>query len=266
MNKRILGGLAAAVMLAGGLAFSSAGTASAQQSDTVNHPVCAGVVVDIKPGARTPIAGIVFVKAGNTHTNVGFHEAGYVAATPNDSAVSHVDVCPVPTRQPLIVFSDFVDGTFVCGAMTVVQTRTKTTTTFTPTISGFTEAVTVTQETQAREVTGAEKAACAITPPSVDNILPPAPAGQTPAPPAPAGQTPAPPAPAGQTPAQADVVAALPPTQVGASGAAPQAVVPAQGLPSTGIDGTGITALVALLMTSLGGAALFVSRRRNVMT
>ena len=256
MNKRILGGLAAAVMLAGGLAFSSAGTASAQQSDTVNHPVCAGLVKDIAPGEPTPIAGIVYVKAGDTHTDVGFHGAGFVATSPNKSAVSHVDVCPVPTRQPLIVFSVFVDGAFVCGDMTVVQTRTKTTTTFTPTISGFTEAVTVTQETQAREVTGAEKAACAITPPSVDNIPPPAPAGQTPAPPAPAGQT----------PAQADVVAALPPTQVGASGATPQVVVPAQGLPSTGIDGTGITALVALLMTSLGGAALFVSRRRNVMT
>ena len=109
--------------------------------------------MDIKPGAPTPIGGIVFVKAGNTHTDVGFHEAGYVAASPNNSAVSHVDVCPVPTRQPLIVLSDFVDGTFVCGAMTVVQTRTKTTTIFTPTISGFTEAVTVTQEIQAREVT-----------------------------------------------------------------------------------------------------------------
>ena len=265
MNKRILGGLAAAVMLAGGLAFSSAGTASAQQPVSVNHPACAGVV-DIAPGQPTPIAGIVFVKAGNSHTDVGFHEAGYVATSPNGSTVSHVDVCPASTRPSMIVFSVFVDGAFVCGDMTVVQTRTKTTTTFTPTISGFTEAVTVTQETQAREVTGAEKAACAITPPLVDNILPPAPAGQTPAPPAAAGQTPAPPAPAGQTPAQADVVAALPPTQVGASGAAPQVVVPAQGLPSTGIDGTGITALVALLMTSLGGAALFVSRRRNVMT
>ena len=255
MNKRILGGLAAAVMLAGGLAFSSAGTASAQQPVSVNHPACAGVV-DIAPGQPTPIAGIVFVKAGNSHTDVGFHEAGYVATSPNGSAVSHVDVCPASTRQPLIVLSEFVDGAFVCRDMTVVQTRTKTTTTFTPTISGFTEAVTVLQETQAREVTGAEKAACAITPPPVDDILPPAPAGQTPAPPAPAGQT----------PAQADVVAALPPTQVGASGATPQVVVPAQGLPSTGIDGTGITALVALLMTSLGGAALFMSRRRNVMT
>ena len=255
MNKRIFGGLAAAVMLAGGLAFGSAGTASAEQSDTVNHPVCAGVIVDIKPGAPTPIDGIVFVKAGNTHTDVGFHKAGYVATSPNNSAVSHVDVCPASSREPLIVFGEFVDGAFVCDT-TVVQTRTKTTTTFTPTMSGFTEAVTVTQDPRTREATEAEKSACAITPPPVDKPLPPTPAGKTP--------TQA--TPAGQTPAQADVVAALPPTQVGSSGATPQVVVPAQGLPSTGIDGTGVTALVALMMTSLGGAALFVSRRRNVMT
>ena len=65
-------------------------------------------------------------------------------------------------------------------------------------------------------------------------------------------------------PAQAtrDVVASYSP-------AVPTAVAPAASrtaLPSTGIDGTGITALIALLITSLGGAALFLSRRHNVTT
>ena len=61
-----------------------------------------------------------------------------------------------------------------------------------------------------------------------------------------------------------DVVAASSPAQAPpADVSALPPVVPAAGLPVTGIDGTGVTAIIALLLTSLGGAALFLSRRRS---
>ncbi len=62
-----------------------------------------------------------------------------------------------------------------------------------------------------------------------------------------------------------EVVVALPPTQASTTStpAAPP-TVPAAGLPATGTDGAGVTALIALVVTSLGGAALLASRRRGV--
>ena len=63
------------------------------------------------------------------------------------------------------------------------------------------------------------------------------------------------------------VAAPLPPTQAPTTTApAPVATIPAAGLPATGSNGTGVAALIALLVTSLGGAALLVARRRNVTT
>ena len=59
----------------------------------VHHPECA-IVTDIPPGTPTPIGGIVFVKAGNDHYNVGYQPAGYVAEPQGGHDVSHVDVCP----------------------------------------------------------------------------------------------------------------------------------------------------------------------------
>ena len=65
----------------------------------------------------------------------------------------------------------------------------------------------------------------------------------------------------------AAVVAALPPIQAPTTTApAPVATIPAAGLPATGSNGTGVAALIALLVTSLGGAALLAARRRNVTT
>jgi len=63
------------------------------------------------------------------------------------------------------------------------------------------------------------------------------------------------------------VVAALPPAQAPTTTApAPVVTIPAAGLPATGSNGTGVAALIALLVTSLGGAALLAARRRNVTT
>ena len=63
------------------------------------------------------------------------------------------------------------------------------------------------------------------------------------------------------------VVAGFPPTQAPTTTApAPVGTIPVAGLPATGSNGTGVAALIALLVTSLGGAALLVARRRNVTT
>ena len=45
--------------------------------------------------------------------------------------------------------------------------------------------------------------------------------------------------------------------------AAPTAANPTAALPATGLDSTGVTALLALLITGLGGLAVMVARRRN---
>lgn len=84
-----------------GLAVNGSGVVVAD----VHHPTCPGVVVDIDPGEPTPIAGTVYVKAGDEHYNVGFQAAGYVAGPQGGHDVSHVDVCPPPpatttTTQP----------------------------------------------------------------------------------------------------------------------------------------------------------------------
>ena len=66
------------------------------------------------------------------------------------------------------------------------------------------------------------------------------------------------------TEAPTEAVAALPPAQAPTTTApAPVATIPAAGLPATGSNRTGTTALIALLATSLGGAALFAARRRT---
>jgi hypothetical protein len=88
---------------------------------TVNHPECEGVIVDIEPGAPTPVDGVVYVKAGNEHVNVGFQSAGFVATSPNGSDVSHVDVCPDP------------DGTTTTTSTTTTTVATEDTTTTAPT-------------------------------------------------------------------------------------------------------------------------------------
>lgn len=104
------------------------GQASATQTIGVHHPECYGLVKDIPPGVPTPVAGIVWVKAGNEHVNVGFQSAGYIAGSPNGHDVSHVDVCPIPeettttsTTEPTTTTS-----TTVAPTTTVVETTTTT--------------------------------------------------------------------------------------------------------------------------------------------
>ena len=261
MNKRILGGLAAAAMLTPGFAFTSAGTVSA---DVVNDgKVCEGLdstkinttgdpqTVTIK-ATDYPAGNLITgycVKAGSdnqvgggpVYIKLDMPVATLTFGHPSGKAVSHYSFSfAIPTKAPLVVVSGFVDGAFVCTDKAVTQTRTTTTTTYTWNGTGFSEAVTVTTETQQRPLSTFE-----MTCPS--QVVTPTPPEQASLPPAPA--TPAP---------------AVSPAAVAPAAAAPAAVVPARGLPSTGIDGTGVTALIALLLTSLGGAALYMSRRYNV--
>jgi hypothetical protein len=76
------------------LAASTAVAVPVVQAIGSNHPDCPGLVSDLGPGA-TPVAGEVWIKAGDDHVSVGFQEAGYIIPeTFQDKEVSHADVCP----------------------------------------------------------------------------------------------------------------------------------------------------------------------------
>ena len=223
-NKRVFGGLAAAVMLAGGLALTSAGTVAAAavndgkiceglsstKIDTPGEPQSitilpadypAGNVITgycVKAGSENQVGGgpvYVVLPPGTTTVTFGH---------PSTKAVSHYSFSYAP---PVVVVPP------------------------TPTPSPETP----------------------VVPPTPETPVPPTP--ETPVTPT---ETPATPTP------DAVVAALPPVQAAPAQALAPAAALPAQALPSTGIDGTGITAIIALLLTSLGGAALFVSRRLNV--
>jgi len=104
--KRLLTGVLTAALVAGGFALTG-GAATADEPPDVHHPECAGLVKDIKPGVATSVAGIVYVKAGDEHVNIGYQAAGYVATSPNGHGVSHVDVCPNPAKPEPIVERSF---------------------------------------------------------------------------------------------------------------------------------------------------------------
>ena len=242
-NKRVFGGLAAAVMLAGGLAFTSAGTVAAAavndgkiceglsstKIDTPGEPQSitilpadypAGNVITgycVKAGSENQVGGgpvYVVLPPGTTTVTFGH---------PSTKAVSHYSFSYAPVVPP------------------------------TPTPE--TPVVPPTPETPVPPTPQ--------TPVTPTPETPVSPTPQTPVPPTP--QTPVTPTETPASPTPDVVVAALPPVQAApAQAVAPAAALPAQALPSTGIDGTGITAIIALLLTSLGGAALFVSRRFNV--
>ncbi len=226
MNTRILGGLAAAAMLVGGFAFTSAGTVAA---DAINDAkVCEGLTsgkidttgepqtITITP-ADYPAGNLITgycVKAGSDNQEGGGPVYVTVAPTasitfghPSGKAVSHYSFTYAP---PVVVV--------------VPPTPTPET------------PVTPTPETPATPTPTPEVSATPTATPDVVAALPPVQA-------APAG-----------APSRAAAPAAALPSQA----------LPSQALPSTGIDGTGVTALIALLLTSLGGAAVLLSRRYNV--
>ena len=146
---------------------------------------------------------------------------------------SEQEACVPPADDPSVTREDV--GEPVCDTTTIKVTVT--TITYTPEyIEGAWVQVpsepVVTKEV--RNLTAGEQFRCPTTPTVAEQLPPPA------------------------TPAAPVVVAANSPAQAPA--------VPAAGLPATGSNGTGMTALLALLAISLGGAALLVARRRNVTT
>ena len=291
MNKRILGGLAAAAMVAGGLVISSSGVAQAATEPSScetawnNDMNKASYWSDFfgmtcteysDHGGNIPATydaavikdGAAVVKVYPDPTNVGaFTAIGAINPSngrPYGAPHSWVMKCDAPdapqTQDPKVVYTEWVDGDFECGDMTVEQTRDKSTTTYTWNGEGFTGETKVVRETQDRDLTEVEQDDCPTTPPS-----PPTPETEV-VPPVVVEQLPPPTKPAAEAPTEA-VFAALPPAQAPTTTArAPVATIPAAGLPATGSNGIGVTALIALLVTSLGGAALLGARRRNVTT
>jgi LPXTG-motif cell wall-anchored protein len=139
--RKIIGAIIIGIVAA----IPMAGTVQAEKPPTVHHPECAGLVKDIAPGVPTPVDGVVYVKAGTDHYNVGFQSAGYVAGPQGAQpyGVSHVDVCPetptttappttVPetTTPPTTVVDECLEdepcwdcetmGNKICGPVTTV--------------------------------------------------------------------------------------------------------------------------------------------------
>ncbi len=252
MNKRILGGLAAAAMLAGGLAITSAGTIAAADAEPqegvcpqydTGHQSANDQTEFTYTAPEGQVIVALCVKAGSIKQGDGpenvpeaVGETSYTFDHSSGKEISHfsVDLASVPKPAPV------VSEVFDCKSPLIVTVTT------TPYVWSMEQAAWVlgVPVVSTKASTQVQMDSCETT---------------TPENPTPTPETPA-------TPPTNEVVAALPPVQ-----AAPaQAVAPAQAapvptaLPSTGIDSTGVTALIALLLTSLGGAALFMSRRYNV--
>jgi LPXTG-motif cell wall-anchored protein len=324
MKKQILGGLAAAAVLAGGIAFVPAGIASAHHPNVTGEARCretgsyeitwtavsddpgrgktwstsapevrgpaneseSFTFITTAPGSATsasisvtaswaggpydvtrtgdvslagdcrptqPPAEVVRVHSCETPGVV------YVTTTPyvwDPQSWSWVPGTPVETTEPAtpeqiesctpdpkVTVTQWKDETIVCNATTVAQTRTVTTTPYVwdPQTSTFVldEAnTTIVTETRTRELRPDEIVPCAV--------LPPGPSSTT---------------------TTTTMVSALPPTPpptAGPASAAPSAPsAPSGNLPATGSDSTGVMALLALLITALGGAAVMAARRRN---
>lgn len=87
MNRKPLIGVAAGV--------ATLLTSAAASAGDVHHPDCPGIVKDLDHTTDTPIDGIVWIKAGPDHYDVGYHDAGW--DVPDSWAghdTSHYDVCP----------------------------------------------------------------------------------------------------------------------------------------------------------------------------
>ena len=273
MNKRILGGLAAAVMLTGGLAFSSAGAASA---DVDHCPEHSNVENDKDESGSSlnsfkPAAGTVFCVKGSTgNTGILTAENGdttlieYMAefGPPNNGD-------QVPNVSYYVVYPPRVTPQFVYKKPTceAAGTAEPVKTTGISWVTGEDGVWTASADEGYVLAKGDFKFGPfkldklngdVLCPTTVVVVVPPTPEPEV--------QAIAPPAPTNRPPTQpaSDVVSAFSPAQAPpAEVSALPSVLPAQALPSTGIDGTGITAIIALLLTSLGGAALFAARRRD---
>jgi LPXTG-motif cell wall-anchored protein len=179
------------------------------------------------------------------------------ASGPDLTFSTNPEKCVAP--PPEVDKTDWV-GEPKCGESSYVQTRTVTTTPFVWDGKAWVpgEPVVTVKE---RTVEVEEVEPCPTTPPFVPPFVPPTEPPVTPEPPVTTAPT---------TTTTTEVAAQLPPTQVPTSTApaaapAPAPTVPAAALPATGSNSSGLTALIALLVTSLGGAAMMLSRRgRNV--
>lgn len=89
-------------LLAGGAGLLLAAPALADGG--VHHPECVTTYKDYPHTLDTPVAGLVYIKAGPNHYAAGWHEAGWdVPATWNGKDTSHYDVCadtPTTTVPP----------------------------------------------------------------------------------------------------------------------------------------------------------------------
>jgi hypothetical protein len=100
-----------------------------------NHPDCPGIVKDLNPGDATPVAGEVWIKAGNEHVSIGFQAAGFIIpATFDGKETSHADVCPVPGATTTTTTSSTTtttqpDTTTSTSSTTSTSTTTSTTST-----------------------------------------------------------------------------------------------------------------------------------------
>ena len=282
MNKRILGGLAAAVMLTGGLAFSTAGTvAAAATSLCPNNTDGYGPKINYTGGNPTVeyiaddgflVAGYCVKAGGDTEQSQGgvaFVPVDPPTKTvdidhPTKDSVSHYSVLLVPDveDEPIVVAPKFKYTEPTCEAAGTAEPVETTGISWVKDENGVWAAsakenyVLAVGDFKFGPFT-TDKLSGEMSCPTTVVVVP------TPPTPEPEVEAIAPVAPANR-PAP-DVVSAFSPAQAPpAEVSALPSVLPAQALPSTGIDGTGITAIIALLLTSLGGAALFLSRRRNV--
>ena len=267
MNKRILGGLAAAVMLTGGLAFSS-GVAQAsavdhcpEHSNEDNFKDQSGSSLNTKVlDAQTSFCvkgstgntGIL-IADGSTTLFAYLAEFGVDNGGENDPDVSYYVVYPPEQPDPVERQTTSVD----CATRKFTTVNYEKPFVFDDETETWKLGVEVEVDRVVRDATSDELAGA-----KCETETPP----PTPPTPEPEVQAIAPPAPTNRPPTQpaSDVVSAFSPAQAPpAEVSALPSVLPAQALPSTGIDGTGITAIIALLLTSLGGAALFAARRRD---
>jgi LPXTG-motif cell wall-anchored protein len=151
MKKLLL--VAGLMLTALGGAVTAASPAAAVDLG-VHHPDCAGLVKDIEPGAPTPVDGVVYVKAGNVHYDVGFRAAGYVAPPPGANAVSHVDVCPTEpevttTTEPEVTTTTESEVTTTTEPEVTTTTEPEVTTTTEPEVTTTTEPEVTTTEPEA---------------------------------------------------------------------------------------------------------------------
>ena len=215
--------------------------------------------VDFLFGARTLILETHNVDGVKVHQDS--KAGGNTFLTTTEPSEQYPDgKCTPTTPGQLVDEGAWQGGTFECGDTTVEQTRAVTTTSYE--WNGEEFAGTETTETETRSLKLDEIVPCPTTPPPtiiVEQLPPPAST-----PPVVVEQLPST-TPSGVTQATREVVASFTPAQAPTTTApAPVATIAVAGLPATGSDGIGVTALIALLVTSLGGAALLAARRRNV--